>query len=143
MAGTDDREPWDDYEQLLSELSLYDEGLLDRPRFIAANKMDEEAATEKLETFKNKYPELDVLPMSAAFDVGTEEFKLKSRAAVEKMIAEEAATAQAEAAQLEAETAQAEADAAAAAEHDAEEALRETPPDQPTPADAPKSETTD
>jgi GTP-binding protein len=142
MAGTDDREPWDDYEQLLSELSLYDEGLLDRPRFIAANKMDEEAATEKLETFKNKYPELDVLPMSAAFDVGTEEFKLKSRAAVEKMIAEEAATAQAEAAQLEAETAQAEADAAAAAEHDAEEALRETPPDQPTPADAPKSETT-
>ena len=122
MAGTDNREPWDDYEQLLSELRLYDEGLLERPRFVAANKMDEDAAPENLETFKSKYPELDVLPMSAAFDVGTEEFKLKARAAFEKVMDQEAATAKAEAAQLEAEAAQAEADAAAAAEYDAAKA---------------------
>ena len=32
MAGTDNRKPWDDYKQLLSELELYDEGLVDKPR---------------------------------------------------------------------------------------------------------------
>ena len=40
MAGTDGRKPWDDYKQLLKELELYDPGLLERPRYIVANKMD-------------------------------------------------------------------------------------------------------
>lgn len=127
MAGTDNREPWDDYEKLLSELRLYDEELVNRPRFVAANKMDEDASAENLATFKSKYPELDVLPISAAFDVGLDELTLKARAAVEKVMAEEAAEARAEAAALEAETAIAEADAAEAAEIDAAEALSEPP----------------
>ena len=41
MAGTDGREPWDDYKNLLNELELYDPGLLERPRLVVANKMDE------------------------------------------------------------------------------------------------------
>ena len=48
MAGTDEREPWDDYRQLLTELELYDPALLKRPRLVAANKMDEAPAPEKL-----------------------------------------------------------------------------------------------
>src|ERR1043166_401004 len=31
MAGTDGREPWDDYKKLLNELALYDEMLLKKP----------------------------------------------------------------------------------------------------------------
>lgn len=84
MAGSDGREPWDDYEQLLSELRLYDPELLERPRFVAANKMDEDPAPEKLAEFRKKYPDLDIHEMAAAFDVGTEEFKLKARTAVER-----------------------------------------------------------
>ncbi len=83
MAGSDGREPWDDYEQLLSELRLYDPALLDRPRFVAANKMDEDPAPENLAEFRRKYPDLDIHEMAAAFDVGTEAFKLKARKAVE------------------------------------------------------------
>src|SRR5260370_32786540 len=44
MAGTDGRLPWDDYKQLLKELELYDPGLLERPRLVVANKMDEAVA---------------------------------------------------------------------------------------------------
>jgi len=46
MAGTDNREPWDDYKQLLKELELYDPSLLDKPRLVVANKMDEAIAGE-------------------------------------------------------------------------------------------------
>lgn len=133
MAGTDNREPWDDYENLLSELRLYDDDLIRRPRFVAANKMDEDPAAENLAAFKSKYPELDVLPISAAFDVGLEELILKARAFVEKVMAEEAAAAEAEAAKLEAEATLAEADAAAAAEFDAAEALNPAPADDSSP----------
>jgi GTP-binding protein len=86
MAGADGREPWDDYEQLLSELRLYDPALLDRPRFVAANKMDEDPAPENLAEFRKKYPDLKIHEMSAAFDVGTEEFKLIARKAVERAV---------------------------------------------------------
>src|SRR5258706_4445414 len=44
MAGTDNRAPWDDYKKLLKELELYDPALLERPRLVVANKMDEPAA---------------------------------------------------------------------------------------------------
>ncbi len=49
MAGTDGRKPWDDYKQLLSELELYDPALLEKPRLVVANKMDEAVAEKKSE----------------------------------------------------------------------------------------------
>src|ERR1700722_10276003 len=48
MAGTDNRKPWDDYKQLLSELELYDPALLEKPRLVVANKMDEAVAEKNL-----------------------------------------------------------------------------------------------
>ncbi len=44
MAGTDAREPWDDYKQILNELGLYDETFLEKTRIVVANKMDEAVA---------------------------------------------------------------------------------------------------
>src|SRR6185436_19974674 len=44
MAGTDGRAPWEDYKQLLKELELFDPALLEKPRCIVANKMDEPTA---------------------------------------------------------------------------------------------------
>jgi GTP-binding protein len=75
MAGTDGREPWDDYRQLLRELELYDPALLARPRLVVANKMDEPAAEANLKAFKRRIRKTEVLPISAAFDEGLDRFK--------------------------------------------------------------------
>jgi GTP-binding protein len=75
MAGTDGREPTDDYKQLLEELGLYDPALLKKPRLVLANKMDEPAAEANLKVFKRKIRRVEVLPISAAFDLGLEKFK--------------------------------------------------------------------
>jgi GTP-binding protein len=82
MAGTDGRAPWDDYKNLLSELELYDPALLERPRLVVANKMDEPAAEENLKKFKRHIRKTPVMTMAAAFDQGIEEFKQTIRAVV-------------------------------------------------------------
>jgi len=84
MAGTDNRAPWDDYKQLLSELKLYDPALLDKPRLVVANKMDEPAAGKNLKQFKKKIKKVSPLPISAAFDQGVDKFRKTIRKAVEE-----------------------------------------------------------
>ena len=83
MAGTDGRKPWDDFNQLLSELELYEPALLEKPRLVVANKMDEPAAEANLKSFKRRIRKTPVLPISAAFDEGVGKFKEQIRAAVE------------------------------------------------------------
>jgi len=83
MAGTDNREPWDDYKSLLEELELYDPALLDRPRYVVANKMDEPQAEANLKAFKRKIRKTAVLPISAAFEEGVPKFKDLMRQAVQ------------------------------------------------------------
>jgi GTP-binding protein len=82
MAGTDNRAPWDDYQQLLKELKLYDPALLEKPSLVVANKMDEAVAEENLKKFKKKIKKVSLLPISAAFDQGVEKFKQTIRDAV-------------------------------------------------------------
>src|SRR5437016_12799791 len=84
MAATDGRQPWDDYQQLLNELSLYDPTLLGKPRLVVANKMDEAVAEENLKKFKRKVRKTPVLPMAAAFDEGIEKFRKIIREAVQE-----------------------------------------------------------
>lgn len=83
MAGTDGRNPWDDYKQLLRELELYDATMLEKPRLVVANKMDEATSEENLKKFKRKVTKTPVLPISAAFDEGVAKFKKVIREAVE------------------------------------------------------------
>jgi len=85
MAGTDNRAPWDDYQQLLAELELYDPTLLEKPRHVVANKMDETAAEKNLAQFKRKVRKTSVLPISAAFGQGMDKFKKLIREAVEEV----------------------------------------------------------
>jgi len=84
MAGTDNRKPWDDYKQLLKELELYDPAMLEKPRLVVANKIDEAVAEDYLKQFKKKFKKVSVLPISAAFDQGLEKFKDTIREAVEE-----------------------------------------------------------
>jgi GTPase len=83
MAGTDGRAPWDDYKQLLSELELYDPALVEKPRLVVANKMDESEAEANLKSFKRRIRKTPVLPIAAGFDEGIDAFKAAIREAVE------------------------------------------------------------
>ena len=82
MAGADARQPWDDYQQILNELGLYDPALLDKPRLVVANKMDEPVAEENLKKFKRKIRKTPVHSIAAAFDQGIDKFKSTIRESV-------------------------------------------------------------
>lgn len=84
MAGTDGREPWEDYRQILTELELYDPRMIERRRLIAANKMDEPQAEANLRKFKRRIRRVPVLPLAAAFDEGLDPFRRAIRDAVEE-----------------------------------------------------------
>jgi GTP-binding protein len=83
MAGADARQPWDDYQQIINELGLYDPALLDKPRLVVANKMDEPVAEDNLKKFKRKIRRTPVIPIAAAFDQGIDGFKKTIREAVQ------------------------------------------------------------
>jgi GTP-binding protein len=76
MAGTDNREPWDDYRKLRREIEQYDAALLERPSLVLANKMDEAAAVVNLPKFVKK-TRVKPIRMSAlgADDEGVAQFK--------------------------------------------------------------------
>ena len=73
MAGTDGRDPWDDYTSLQEELELYMKGLSKRPSIIVANKMDVEVAKENLELLQHEYPNETIIPLSAVLEENTTE----------------------------------------------------------------------
>jgi GTP-binding protein len=68
----------------LSELELYDPALLEKPRLVVANKMDEAVAEKNLKEFKKKIKKVSLLPISAAFDQGMEKFRETIRKEVEE-----------------------------------------------------------
>ena len=76
MAGTDGREPHDDYKDLMDELGQYNQELLDRPCIVLANKMDVPEADEHLAVFKKK-TKLKPLPISAETGLGLDAVKTK------------------------------------------------------------------
>jgi len=75
MAGSEGRNPIDDFGQLRKELSLYDPTLADRPWLVAANKMDDPNAEANLRHFKRRFRKAEVLPISAELGEGIEDLK--------------------------------------------------------------------
>ena len=78
MAGSDGREPWDDYHSLKNELELYMKGLSSRKSIIIANKMDLPESAENLELLKADIdidPNIQIIPISAKEKENTEELK--------------------------------------------------------------------
>ncbi|WP_188453518.1 GTPase ObgE [Virgibacillus oceani] len=66
MAGTEGRDPYNDFIKINQEIKEYDEKLMNRPQIIAANKMDMPGAEENLQIFKRKLTEdFPVFPISA------------------------------------------------------------------------------
>jgi GTP-binding protein len=89
MAGTDARDPRDDYKHLLHELELYDPVLLEKPRIVVANKMDVSEATAHLAKFKRRYKTADVLEISCRMGTGLEVLKKELLKRVTKLRARE------------------------------------------------------
>jgi GTP-binding protein len=89
LAGTDTRDPRDDYKQLLQELELYSPALLDKPRLVAANKMDEAAALTNLKKFQKRYPKVELVPISCLAETGIPKLRKELLKRVKKMRAKE------------------------------------------------------
>ncbi|MEM7385341.1 MAG: GTPase ObgE, partial [Verrucomicrobiota bacterium] len=70
IAGSEERNPIEDVEKLRKEIRLYDESLAQRPWFVIANKMDLESAEENLTFFKNRFPKVKIIPVSAKKEEG-------------------------------------------------------------------------
>jgi GTP-binding protein len=81
MAGSENREPWDDHRILERELRLYSPILAAKPRIIVANKMDLPEAAAKLKKFQERVKDL-VIPISCYSQEGIQEFRDKLWAAV-------------------------------------------------------------
>ena len=70
MAGSEMRDPYEDYVLINNELKAFNEKLLEKPQIIIANKMDLPEAKENLEEFKKKVPDVEVFEVSAATNQG-------------------------------------------------------------------------
>ena len=77
VAGSEGRNPVEDVQQLRKELDLYDSRLSERPWFLIANKMDLPAAGGNLKALRQKFPKIDIVPISAAQGEGIEDLKKK------------------------------------------------------------------
>jgi GTP-binding protein len=103
MAGSEGRDPMDDFKALRKELELYNPELIDRPWCIVANKMDMPEAEANHKVFKKKFKGVTILPICAELGEGILELKafLQKAMEAEEEIARQAAKAKAEEAEKE------------------------------------------
>lgn len=65
MAGTEGRNPIEDYEIIRKELVCYSDALAKKKEVIVANKSDAIGFEENFKLFKEKYPDKDIFAVSA------------------------------------------------------------------------------
>lgn len=70
MSGENSFSPLESYETIYNELSKYDESLIKKPSVVIASKMDLPESKENLAKFKEKYPNLEVYPISSVYNEG-------------------------------------------------------------------------
>src|SRR5438067_2370615 len=75
VAGSEGRSPVEDLQNLRKEIDLYDPMLSSRPWLIVANKMDLPNAKENLESLREKFSKIRIVPISAANGEGIDTLK--------------------------------------------------------------------
>ena len=80
MAQVDNRDVIEDYKTIRNEIKKYDENLYNKKELIVANKMDLPESKDNLKRFKSKFPDKEIVEVSAVTTEGTKDliFKLKS-----------------------------------------------------------------
>src|SRR5947209_1807697 len=74
-AGSEGRHPVEDLQNLRREIDLYDTRLSQRPWHVIANKMDLPGAEENLSALRARFPNLEIVGLSAAQSEGIDELK--------------------------------------------------------------------
>lgn len=85
MGAFEGRDPLEDYRIIRKEIESYDSKLARKPELIIANKMDLPNANENLKKFRNEYPELPVVEVSAMNMSGIDEMVIKLADMLEKV----------------------------------------------------------
>ncbi|MEY2483190.1 MAG: GTPase [Verrucomicrobiota bacterium] len=75
IAGSEGRSPIEDLQNLRREIDLYDPRLSQRPWYAVANKMDLPEASENLRALKQRFPNVEVIPISAEQSEGLDDLK--------------------------------------------------------------------
>ncbi|PAK48116.1 GTPase ObgE [Paenibacillus sp. 7541] len=77
IAGTEGREPFEDWVKINDEIRLYNPALMERPQIVAANKIDMPEAADNLAVFREKLkevrPDIEVVPISSLTREGIQE----------------------------------------------------------------------
>ncbi len=75
IAGSEGRHPIEDLQSLRREIDLYDSRLSQRPWCIVANKMDLPESRENLQAMRDRFPAVEIIPVSAEQGEGIEQLK--------------------------------------------------------------------
>lgn len=77
MAGTEGRDPIEDYQMIREEITAYSKTLASKKEIIVANKSDMPKFEENLKRFQTEYPNLPILKVSAINNLGLGEVMIK------------------------------------------------------------------
>lgn len=77
MAGTEGRNPWDDYQMIRDEMASYHEKLIQKEEIVIANKSDMEGYQDNLRIFQEKYPNLEIFEISAIHKKGLDTLMIR------------------------------------------------------------------
>jgi GTP-binding protein len=75
LSAADGREPWEDFVHLRQELEDYDPLVAQKPFLLVGNKIDEDNSAKNLKLCQKKFPEIDVLPISAILEEGLDNLR--------------------------------------------------------------------
>ncbi|MEM9081007.1 MAG: GTPase ObgE [Verrucomicrobiota bacterium] len=75
VSGFEGRDPIVDLQVLRTEVRMYDEELGKFPWMIVANKMDVEGAEENLVYLRQRFPKVEIVPISAKKEEGLDELR--------------------------------------------------------------------
>ena len=75
LAATDGRNPCDDFEHLRRELVEYDPLLGKKLFLVAGNKIDEDSADKYIKEFSQRFPDIELIPISAILEEGLDKLK--------------------------------------------------------------------
>ncbi|SFS97351.1 GTPase ObgE [Paenibacillus sp. 453mf] len=89
MAGSEGRDPYEDFVKINDELHQYNAKLMERPQIVAANKMDMPESADNLENFKQQlhasHPEIEIMPISSLTRQGVKELLYKAADMLDQM----------------------------------------------------------
>ncbi|WP_152391724.1 GTPase ObgE [Paenibacillus guangzhouensis] len=89
MAGSEGRDPFEDWVKINEELDLYNAKLSERPQIVAANKMDMPESADNLEEFRKKVaevrPDIEILPISSLTRQGIQELLYRAAAILDEI----------------------------------------------------------